>query len=128
MLSLDVSVSAVSVGNYFEILKTFVCSVWLVNTAQAIWYHLWPISVYLFAVAPGGRGTNGNPLIIFPEFPAFDELQEDEIQNVLGYLTSVPRYLYPFKKKKQHIKQNLSYKIKNGQRKIENCSLYCPAR
>lgn len=66
---------------------------------------------------PGGRGTNGNPVIIFPEFPAFDELQEDEIQNVLGYLTSVPRYLHPSIKKKQPIKQNLSYKIKNGQSK-----------
>uniref|UniRef100_A0A674NC17 MCF.2 cell line derived transforming sequence like n=1 Tax=Takifugu rubripes TaxID=31033 RepID=A0A674NC17_TAKRU len=37
-----------------------------------------------------GRGMNGNPVIIFPEFPAFGELEEDELQNVLGYLTSVP--------------------------------------
>ncbi|XP_029695948.1 guanine nucleotide exchange factor DBS-like isoform X5 [Takifugu rubripes] len=43
-----------------------------------------------FAILPGGRGMNGNPVIIFPEFPAFGELEEDELQNVLGYLTSVP--------------------------------------
>uniref|UniRef100_A0A3B4WC46 MCF.2 cell line derived transforming sequence like n=1 Tax=Seriola lalandi dorsalis TaxID=1841481 RepID=A0A3B4WC46_SERLL len=33
---------------------------------------------------------DGNPIIIFPEFPAFNELEEEEVQNVLGYLTSVP--------------------------------------
>ncbi|CAG06673.1 unnamed protein product [Tetraodon nigroviridis] len=43
-----------------------------------------------FAILPGGRGINGNPVIIFPEFPAFGDLPQDEIQNVLGYLTSVP--------------------------------------
>ncbi|KAM9766297.1 guanine nucleotide exchange factor DBS isoform 3-T3 [Menidia menidia] len=43
-----------------------------------------------FAILPGGRGMNGSPIIIFPEFPAFNELEDGEIQNVLGYLTSVP--------------------------------------
>lgn len=43
-----------------------------------------------FAILPGGRGTNGSPIIVFPEFPAFSELEEEEVQNVLGYLTSVP--------------------------------------
>ncbi|XP_056226149.1 guanine nucleotide exchange factor DBS [Seriola aureovittata] len=43
-----------------------------------------------FAILPGGRGMDGNPIIIFPEFPAFNELEEEEVQNVLGYLTSVP--------------------------------------
>lgn len=33
----------------------------------------------------------GNTIIVFPEFPAFDELEEEELKNVLGYLTSVPR-------------------------------------
>ncbi|XP_028809889.1 guanine nucleotide exchange factor DBS isoform X6 [Denticeps clupeoides] len=43
-----------------------------------------------FAFLSGGRGENGNPIIIFPEFPAFGELQEQEFHNVLTYLTSVP--------------------------------------
>uniref|UniRef100_A0A6Q2XD14 Mcf.2 cell line derived transforming sequence-like a n=1 Tax=Esox lucius TaxID=8010 RepID=A0A6Q2XD14_ESOLU len=38
----------------------------------------------------GGRGENGSPIIVFPEFPAFGELLEEEFQNVLTYLTSVP--------------------------------------
>uniref|UniRef100_A0A672ZDA8 Mcf.2 cell line derived transforming sequence-like a n=1 Tax=Sphaeramia orbicularis TaxID=375764 RepID=A0A672ZDA8_9TELE len=38
----------------------------------------------------GGRGMNGGPIIVFPEFPAFGELGEEELQNVLAYLTSVP--------------------------------------
>ncbi|XP_061745815.1 guanine nucleotide exchange factor DBS isoform X9 [Nerophis ophidion] len=43
-----------------------------------------------FATLPGGRGPDGSPIIIFPEFPSFSELEEDEVQNVLDYLTSVP--------------------------------------
>ncbi|XP_040888159.1 guanine nucleotide exchange factor DBS isoform X1 [Toxotes jaculatrix] len=43
-----------------------------------------------FAILPGGRGMNGNPIIVFPEFPAFSELEEEEVQNVLSYLTSIP--------------------------------------
>ncbi|XP_039998245.1 guanine nucleotide exchange factor DBS isoform X1 [Xiphias gladius] len=43
-----------------------------------------------FAILPGGRGMNGSPVIVFPEFPAFSELEEEEVQNVLGYLTSIP--------------------------------------
>ncbi|XP_044200458.1 guanine nucleotide exchange factor DBS isoform X1 [Thunnus albacares] len=43
-----------------------------------------------FAILPGGRGINGSPIIVFPEFPTFSELEEEEIQNVLSYLTSVP--------------------------------------
>ncbi|XP_057715746.1 guanine nucleotide exchange factor DBS isoform X4 [Corythoichthys intestinalis] len=43
-----------------------------------------------FAILPGGRGTDGSPIIIFPEFPDFNELEEDEIQHVLNYLTAVP--------------------------------------
>lgn len=41
-------------------------------------------------VSPGGRGINGNPIIVLPEFPAFGELREEEVQNVFGYLTSIP--------------------------------------
>ncbi|XP_041821843.1 guanine nucleotide exchange factor DBS isoform X7 [Chelmon rostratus] len=33
---------------------------------------------------------NGSPIIVFPEFPSFGELEEEEVQNVLSYLTSVP--------------------------------------
>ncbi|KAM4601800.1 guanine nucleotide exchange factor DBS [Polymixia lowei] len=43
-----------------------------------------------FAFLPGGRGPNGSPIIIFPEFPAFNELEDDEFQSVLSYLTSIP--------------------------------------
>lgn len=43
-----------------------------------------------FAILPGGRGMNGSPIIVLPEFPAFGELDEEEVQNVLSYLTSVP--------------------------------------
>ncbi|KAJ8003825.1 hypothetical protein DPEC_G00152420 [Dallia pectoralis] len=43
-----------------------------------------------FAFLSGGRGENGSPIIVFPEFPAFGELQEEEFQNVLTYLASVP--------------------------------------
>ncbi|KAM7375077.1 hypothetical protein PAMA_014253 [Pampus argenteus] len=31
-----------------------------------------------FAILPGGRGMNGNPIIVFPEFPTFNEIEEDE--------------------------------------------------
>ncbi|KAL0963478.1 hypothetical protein UPYG_G00306950 [Umbra pygmaea] len=43
-----------------------------------------------FAFLSGGRGKNGSPIIVFPEFPAFGEIQEREFHNVLTYLTSVP--------------------------------------
>uniref|UniRef100_A0A3B3U3H6 MCF.2 cell line derived transforming sequence like n=1 Tax=Poecilia latipinna TaxID=48699 RepID=A0A3B3U3H6_9TELE len=43
-----------------------------------------------FAILPGGRGIDGHPVIFLPEFPAFGELPEEELQNVLRYLTSVP--------------------------------------
>uniref|UniRef100_A0A8C1N9G8 Mcf.2 cell line derived transforming sequence-like a n=1 Tax=Cyprinus carpio TaxID=7962 RepID=A0A8C1N9G8_CYPCA len=43
-----------------------------------------------FAFLSGGRGQNGSPIIIFPEYPAFGELEEQEFHNVLTYLTSVP--------------------------------------
>nr|XP_055060626.1 guanine nucleotide exchange factor DBS isoform X9 [Misgurnus anguillicaudatus] len=43
-----------------------------------------------FAFLSGGRGKNGSPIIIFPEYPAFGELEEEEFHNVLTYLTSVP--------------------------------------
>ncbi|XP_051983069.1 guanine nucleotide exchange factor DBS isoform X2 [Xyrauchen texanus] len=43
-----------------------------------------------FAFLSGGRGLNGSPIIIFPEYPTFGELEEQEFHNVLTYLTSVP--------------------------------------
>ncbi|XP_041723302.2 guanine nucleotide exchange factor DBS isoform X2 [Coregonus clupeaformis] len=43
-----------------------------------------------FAFLSGGRGQNGSPIIVFPEFPAFGEIQEREFHNVLTYLTSIP--------------------------------------
>ncbi|KPP78778.1 guanine nucleotide exchange factor DBS-like [Scleropages formosus] len=44
-----------------------------------------------FAFLSGGRGESGSPIIVFPEFPAFSEIQEEEFHNVLTYLTSIPR-------------------------------------
>ncbi|TRY92653.1 hypothetical protein DNTS_007701 [Danionella cerebrum] len=43
-----------------------------------------------FAFLSGGRGQAGSPIIIFPEYPAFGELEEQEFHNVLTYLTSIP--------------------------------------
>nr|XP_046260825.1 guanine nucleotide exchange factor DBS isoform X3 [Scatophagus argus] len=43
-----------------------------------------------FAYLSGGRGDNGSPIIVFPEFPAFGEITDREFHNVLTYLTSVP--------------------------------------
>ncbi|KAG7234455.1 hypothetical protein INR49_004789 [Caranx melampygus] len=54
-----------------------------------------------FAILPGGRGMDGNPIIIFPEFPAFSELEEEEVQNVLSYLTSVPRRVVEEQREKE---------------------------
>ncbi|XP_055019809.1 guanine nucleotide exchange factor DBS [Boleophthalmus pectinirostris] len=44
-----------------------------------------------FAFRPGGRGLSGGPIIIFPEFPDFHEIQEEELHHVLTYLTSIHR-------------------------------------
>uniref|UniRef100_A0AAY5EK51 DH domain-containing protein n=1 Tax=Electrophorus electricus TaxID=8005 RepID=A0AAY5EK51_ELEEL len=43
-----------------------------------------------FAFLSGGRGHGGSPIIIFPEFPTFNDIREQEFHNVLTYLTSVP--------------------------------------
>ncbi|XP_034417414.1 guanine nucleotide exchange factor DBS isoform X2 [Cyclopterus lumpus] len=43
-----------------------------------------------FAFLSGGRGDNGSPIIVFPEFPAFGGITDGEFHNVLTYLTSVP--------------------------------------
>uniref|UniRef100_A0A3B3SLP6 MCF.2 cell line derived transforming sequence like n=1 Tax=Paramormyrops kingsleyae TaxID=1676925 RepID=A0A3B3SLP6_9TELE len=42
-----------------------------------------------FAFLPGGR-QDGCPIIVFPEFPTFGDLPEEEFHSVLTYLTSVP--------------------------------------
>uniref|UniRef100_H3A2Q7 MCF.2 cell line derived transforming sequence like n=1 Tax=Latimeria chalumnae TaxID=7897 RepID=H3A2Q7_LATCH len=43
-----------------------------------------------FANLLGGRGGNGCPIITFPEYPTFSNVPENEFQNVLTYLASVP--------------------------------------
>ncbi|KAM9804426.1 guanine nucleotide exchange factor DBS [Neosynchiropus ocellatus] len=43
-----------------------------------------------FAFLSGGRGDNGSPIIVFPEFPTFGDITDREFHNVLTYLTSVP--------------------------------------
>uniref|UniRef100_A0A8C5GCD6 Guanine nucleotide exchange factor DBS-like n=1 Tax=Gouania willdenowi TaxID=441366 RepID=A0A8C5GCD6_GOUWI len=37
-----------------------------------------------------GSGSNGSPIIVFPECPAFGEITERQFHDVLTYLTSVP--------------------------------------
>uniref|UniRef100_A0A672H9Y8 Mcf.2 cell line derived transforming sequence-like b n=1 Tax=Salarias fasciatus TaxID=181472 RepID=A0A672H9Y8_SALFA len=46
--------------------------------------------VLVCSFCSGGRGDNGSPIIVFPEFPAFGEITDREFHNVLTYLTSVP--------------------------------------
>ncbi|XP_059823742.1 guanine nucleotide exchange factor DBS isoform X2 [Hypanus sabinus] len=43
-----------------------------------------------FAFRSGGRGDGGCPIITFPEYPNFTDIPEEEFQNVITYLTSVP--------------------------------------
>ncbi|KAM8873799.1 guanine nucleotide exchange factor DBS isoform 11-T11 [Spinachia spinachia] len=43
-----------------------------------------------FASLSGGRGKDGAPIIIFPEFSNFSEVPEDDFLNVVTYLTSIP--------------------------------------
>uniref|UniRef100_A0A7N6BEK7 MCF.2 cell line derived transforming sequence like n=1 Tax=Anabas testudineus TaxID=64144 RepID=A0A7N6BEK7_ANATE len=53
--------------------------------------HIRVQSIYVPVLCfPGGRGDNGSPIIVFPEFPAFGEITDREFHNVLTYLTSVP--------------------------------------
>uniref|UniRef100_A0A8C1LM74 Mcf.2 cell line derived transforming sequence-like b n=1 Tax=Cyprinus carpio TaxID=7962 RepID=A0A8C1LM74_CYPCA len=42
------------------------------------------------SMVSGGRGQDGSPIIIFPEFPSFCEIGDQEFRNVLTYLTSTP--------------------------------------
>uniref|UniRef100_A0A8C9YVV5 MCF.2 cell line derived transforming sequence like n=1 Tax=Sander lucioperca TaxID=283035 RepID=A0A8C9YVV5_SANLU len=53
-------------------------------------FSLKEMTVPLFFYFLGGRGDNGSPIIVFPEFPAFGEITDGEFHNVLTYLTSVP--------------------------------------
>ncbi|XP_035312818.1 guanine nucleotide exchange factor DBS isoform X1 [Cricetulus griseus] len=56
-----------------------------------------------FAYLSGGRGQDGSPVITFPDYPAFSEIPDKEFQNVMTYLTSIPRYrkyLFSFTQKK----------------------------
>lgn len=43
------------------------------------------------ALSPGGRGQDGSPVITFPDYPAFSDLPDKDFQNVMTYLTSIPR-------------------------------------
>ncbi|XP_034385976.1 guanine nucleotide exchange factor DBS [Cyclopterus lumpus] len=43
-----------------------------------------------FALLSGGRGKEGAPIIIFPEFSGFSEVPEEDFLNVVTYLTSIP--------------------------------------
>lgn len=64
---------------------------------DASWMSLLSCFSFFNSVSPGGRGMDGGPVIVFPEFPTFGELEEEEVQNVLSYLTSIPKlvmYIY----------------------------------
>ncbi|XP_074492961.1 guanine nucleotide exchange factor DBS isoform X3 [Sebastes fasciatus] len=43
-----------------------------------------------FALLSGGRGKDGAPIIVFPEFSGFSEVPEEDFLNVVTYLTSIP--------------------------------------
>ncbi|XP_067300015.1 guanine nucleotide exchange factor DBS isoform X2 [Pseudorasbora parva] len=43
-----------------------------------------------FAFLSGGRGQDGSPIIIFPEFSSFCDIGDQDFRNVLTYLTSIP--------------------------------------
>lgn len=49
------------------------------------------VSESFFFPLLGGRGKDGCPVITFPEYSAFSEIPEKEFQNVLTYLTNIPR-------------------------------------
>ncbi|KAJ1077448.1 hypothetical protein K5549_019753, partial [Capra hircus] len=38
----------------------------------------------------GGRGQDGSPVITFPDYPAFSDVPDQDFQNVMTYLTSIP--------------------------------------
>ncbi|XP_042111020.1 guanine nucleotide exchange factor DBS isoform X10 [Ovis aries] len=43
-----------------------------------------------FAYLSGGRGQDGSPVITFPDYPAFSDVPDQDFQNVMTYLTSIP--------------------------------------
>lgn len=51
--------------------------------------HAW--AQCCLALSPGGRGQDGSPVITFPDYPAFSDVPDKEFQNVMTYLTSIPR-------------------------------------
>lgn len=52
----------------------------------------WKYSMIL-CFSAGGRGKDGAPIIIFPEYSGFSEVPEEDFLNVVTYLTSIPRYV-----------------------------------
>lgn len=57
------------------------------------WRRCPPVLSAAFALSPGGRGQDGSPVITFPDYPAFSDVPDKEFQNVMTYLTSIPRYV-----------------------------------
>lgn len=55
------------------------------------WVRCPPALSAAFALSPGGRGQDGSPVITFPDYPAFSDVPDKEFQNVMTYLTSIPR-------------------------------------
>uniref|UniRef100_A0A8C8DUX5 MCF.2 cell line derived transforming sequence-like 2 n=1 Tax=Oryzias sinensis TaxID=183150 RepID=A0A8C8DUX5_9TELE len=49
----------------------------------------WKYSMIL-CFSAGGRGKDGAPIIIFPEYSGFSEVPEEDFLNVVTYLTSIP--------------------------------------
>ncbi|XP_019620374.1 PREDICTED: guanine nucleotide exchange factor DBS-like [Branchiostoma belcheri] len=43
-----------------------------------------------FAYLTGGKGRNGAPIITLPEYPRFQEIQDQDFLSVMTYLTSIP--------------------------------------
>ncbi|PKU38904.1 hypothetical protein llap_10799 [Limosa lapponica baueri] len=64
-----------------------------------------------FAYLSGGRGGDGCPVITFPDYPAFSEIPEKEFQNVLTYLTSIPRSIFEQRKQAKILVVTRDWKI-----------------
>lgn len=65
-------------------MKSLSCSVGDSSETEAL-LNICPFS------SLGGRGQDGSPVITFPDYPAFSEIPDKEFQNVMTYLTSIPR-------------------------------------
>uniref|UniRef100_A0A803SUR9 MCF.2 cell line derived transforming sequence-like 2 n=1 Tax=Anolis carolinensis TaxID=28377 RepID=A0A803SUR9_ANOCA len=63
------------------------CCCWSFNVSRSIEKR---IALWKLICLAGGRGTDGAPIITFPEYPGFSEIPDEDFLNVVTYLTSIP--------------------------------------